>query len=102
MEEALNFYQKVWVDGIPLEDLIAENQLDVSSYITAKEGKGVFVLDLSGLTDISKVIIQKGAQIPAYNNTAVSVAEYNVFYFAAESDAMVCRAGRRICKERHG
>lgn len=88
LEEALNFYQKVWVDGIPLEDLIAENQLDVSSYITAKEGKGVFVLDLSGLTDISKVIIQKGAQIPAYNNTAVSVAEYNVFYFAAESDAM--------------
>ena len=89
LEAALNLYENVLVNGVSLEDIVADNEIAVQSYITGDtNGKGVFVLQLDGIAEINKVLIRKGAQFPAYNNTPVSVAEYSVFYYATGSDVM--------------
>lgn len=91
MAETTNLYQNVSIDGKTLESYIGESM--VNGYAAQN---GTFSLTVPGLTEARKIIIKQGAQFPAYNNSEMNVACYNVGYYETKGAVMFVKNAQGV------
>lgn len=91
MAETTNLYQYVLIDGKTLESYIGSSV--VNGYVTQD---GTFSLTVSSLSEATRIIIKKGAQFPAFNNSEMNVECYNVGYYETSEAVMFVKNAQGV------